>query len=256
MTAAKPRWYQIFSREWLKGFAMLFMLFDHAYMTVVHVAGYTWMTQIGRIAFPIFAFQIAEGYTHTASKKKYLLHLFVFALISEIPYNLMMGGAIIGPFHQNVMFTFVLAVLGLALLDKVRALRAPVVVRALLVGVICVASVVAGTLCFVDYTGFGVLTVLLFYIAKWMPRRYLEMAVQFLGLWFINWVLLGGKVILLANGFEFPEQGLALLSLLFIWMYNGKKALTGASDRAFRSFGYLFYPAHILALSLTALFLL
>ncbi len=256
MDSKKTAGLQFISREWLKGLAMLFMAFDHAYMTVVNVAGFQWMTQIGRIAFPIFAFQIAEGYTHTSSKKKYLKNLFLFALLSEIPYNLMMGGELIGPFHQNVMFTFCIALLFLMLIDRIRALHTPLFVKVLLIGGSCLLSVAVGTLTFVDYSGFGVLTVLIFYIAKLMPKKYLEVAVQVLGLWAINWVFLGGKVIIFSNGIEFPEQGLALLSLLFIWMYNGKKSLSGKADRVFKYTSYFFYPAHILLLSLTALYLL
>lgn len=248
--------YQIISREWLKILAMLFMLFDHAYMTVVNVAGYEWMTQIGRLAFPIFAFQITEGYLHTSSKKKYLQNMLLFAIISEIPYNLMMGGQIIGPFHQNVMFTFLIALLFLRLIDKVRATNLHFIIKAALIGCICLLSVVVGTITFVDYFGFGVLTVLIFYLARLMPKKYMEMAVQFLGLWIINWVLLGGRVLILPSGFEFPEQGLALLSLLFIWMYNGKKTLNGRAGTAFKYFSYLFYPAHILLLSLLAMYVL
>lgn len=247
---------QILNREWLKVLAMLFMVFDHAYMTVVNVAGYGWMTQIGRIAFPIFAFEIAEGYTHTSDKSKYLRNMLIFALISEIPYNLMMGGEIIGPFHQNVMFTFLLALAFLKLIDKVLARRFHLAIKVICIAGICVLSVITGTIAFVDYSGFGVLTVLIFYLAKLMPKKYIEMAVQFVGLWYINWVCLGGKVLIFSNGFEFPEQGLALLSLVFIWLYNGEKSLTGKSEKAFKYFCYWFYPGHILLLSFIALYLI
>ncbi len=255
MTIEKTKPYQILSREWLKIAAMIFMTLDHAYMTVVSVSGFQWMTQIGRIAFPLFAFQVAEGYTHTSNKRKYALHLFVFALISELPYNLMMGGELIGPFHQNVMFTFLIAFFFLRLLDKVFSLSIPCLVKVFLIGLICALSVVVGTLAFVDYLGFGVLTVLIFYIAKQMPKSYMSVAIQILGLWMINYSFLGGKVILLPGGYEFPEQAFALASLLFIWMYNGKKSLSGRADTVFKYFAYWFYPVHILVLSLIALYL-
>ncbi|MEG0692172.1 MAG: TraX family protein [Oscillospiraceae bacterium] len=256
MTLQETRWLPTLSREWLKGLAMLFMVFDHAYMTVVNVAGYQWMTQIGRIAFPIFAFQIAEGYAHTSSKNKYLLNMLIFALISEIPYNLMMGGEVIGPFHQNVMFTFLIALVFLKFIDKVLLLNIHWAIKAVFIGGICTLSVVVGTLTFVDYSGFGVLTVLIFYIAKLMPKQYMTITIQVLGLWMINYIYLGGKVIILPGGYEFPEQAFALLSLLFIWMYSGKKSLKGKSEIRFKYFAYLFYPAHILALSLISLYLL
>lgn len=83
------------------------------------------MTNLGRLAFPIFAFQIAEGYARTHNFKRYLGRMFLFALISELPFNLMTGGGLLFPFHQNVMFTFCLALLMLRLADLGRA-RGPV----------------------------------------------------------------------------------------------------------------------------------
>ena len=88
----------------LKFLAMALMLCDHLWATVI--PGNGWLTAVGRLAFPIFAFQIAQGFVHTRSVKKYLGRLFLWALISEIPFNLMYGGAVFYPFHQNVLFTF------------------------------------------------------------------------------------------------------------------------------------------------------
>lgn len=181
--------------------------------------------------------------------------MFLFALVSEIPYNLMMGGELIGPFHQNVMFTFFIALVFLKLIDKVLAMKNNYLIKIILIGGICLLSVIVGTLTFVDYSGFGVLTVLVFYIGKKMPKPYIEIAFQVLSLWMINGVFLGGKVIILPDGFKFPEQAFALLSLIFIWLYNGKKSLSGTAEQVYKYFSYLFYPVHILLLSLAALYL-
>ena len=88
----------------LKIIAMVCMLIDHAWAMLV--SGNLWMTCVGRIAFPIFAFQIAEGYAHTKNFKRYLLRMFLFALVSEIPYNFLSGGWWFNPFGQNVMLRF------------------------------------------------------------------------------------------------------------------------------------------------------
>ena len=88
--------------------AMVLMFCDHLWATVV--PGNDWLTDIGRLAFPIFAFMTVEGYFHTRNLKKYVLRLFVFALISEIPFNLMLGSRIFYPIHQNVLWTFLLGI--------------------------------------------------------------------------------------------------------------------------------------------------
>ena len=100
----------------LKILAMIFMLLDHLWGTVV--SGNQWMTFVGRLAFPIFAFLVAEGFVHTSDFKKYAKRLFLFGIISEIPFNLMLTASPFFPFHQNVMFTLLLGLLCINEIDK------------------------------------------------------------------------------------------------------------------------------------------
>ena len=99
--------------------AMALMLCDHLWGTVV--PGNDWLNCIGRLAFPIFAFMIVEGYFHTRSVKKYMLRMLVFAVVSEIPFNLMAGGRIFYPIHQNVLWTFLIALVLIHWNEKARA---------------------------------------------------------------------------------------------------------------------------------------
>ena len=98
--------------------AMLFMLMDHLWATLLPAQD--WLTCVGRVAFPIFAFMAVEGYFHTHSFKKYAQRLLVFALLSEIPFDLMYGGTWFYPVHQNVIWTLLLGLLGIHLMETVR----------------------------------------------------------------------------------------------------------------------------------------
>ena len=128
--------------------AMLFMLMDHLWATLLPAQ--EWLTCVGRIAFPIFAFMSVEGYFHTHNFKKYLLRMLVFAVISEIPFDLMYGGTWFYPVHQNVIWTFILGLLGIHIMETVRKKKkTPVfVLTAILV---TIAGGLLGTLTMVKY---------------------------------------------------------------------------------------------------------
>ncbi len=226
----------------LKLIAMVSMLIDHTWGVLI--ADHQWMNCVGRLAFPIFAFQIAEGYAHTKNFKKYLLRLFLFGLVSEIPYNYMTGGGWFNPFGQNVMFTFCLSLLLLRLLDRAAEKKRPL--RVLLTAGILALGYVAGTLTFVDYHGSGVLMVLLFHLTREVKfGRLIQLAAMYL----INVELIGGLGFFVGESFV-PNQAFALLALIPIWLYSGEQ---GWTDRRFRYACYAFYPVHITILVLIAI---
>ena len=86
--------------------AMTFMLMDHLWATLL--SSQMWLTHVGRLAFPIFAFLAVEGYFHTRSFKRYALRMLLFAVLSEVPFDLMYGGTVFYPVHQNVIWTLLL----------------------------------------------------------------------------------------------------------------------------------------------------
>ncbi len=261
-TNDKRKWWETTSAI-LHILAMAFMLSDHMWSTILPTQ--VWMTCIGRIAFPIFAFMLVEGYFHTRSFKKYLLRMLIFALISEIPFNLMMGG-IINPFDQNVMWTFLLALLGMKLMDKIKGRwrkvfdnqkakttnsKYGVMILATLGYGALIALVVGlfyvlGMITFVDYHGEGILMVFAFFILR--GRKWWNYIAQFIAMYYINVTLLGSLYYPVSIGgfkFDFYQQAFGLLALIPIWLYRGKQ---GYHSKPFKYFCYAFYPAHMLLL--------
>lgn len=225
--------------------AMALMLCDHMWAALFPAA--EWLTCVGRIAFPIFAFLLVEGYFHTSNLKRYMLRLLAWAVIAEIPFNLMAFGGAFYPYHQNVLWTLLLSLLLLILLDRVRDRLKPVLAAPVSAALI-VLGYLLGYALMVDYYGVGVLTVVVFYYFS--QRRWWSYLGQLACLAFLHVELLGGycyAVSLFGYELEFPQQGLALLALLPIWLYHGRQ---GEHRKGFQYFCYAFYPAHMLVLAL------
>ena len=224
--------------------AMFFMLLDHMWATVV--PGNEWMTCVGRLAFPIFAFLLVEGFFHTRSRKKYALRLLIFALVTEIPFNLMAGGRFFFPIHQNVLWTFLLS-FGLMAWNE-RARGAKPWRRLLRFAATFLVGLLVGLLTMVDYYGYGIAMVLIFYLSR--GNSWGCKLIQLVGLYWINVEMMGGLVYefeALGRIWVIHQQGFAVLALIPIWLYKGKK---GHSSKAFQYFCYGFYPVHMLILAL------
>ncbi len=230
----------------LRLIALGLMLLDHVWALFMP-GGYAWMTYLGRAAFPIFAFQIVEGYVHTSDHKRYALRLLLFGLVSEVPFNLMYASSAFYPFHQNVLFTLLLGLLAVWALDRAKRTGG---VRAWLLagGQVCLCCL-AALVGFTDYGVTGVLTVLAFYVFREVPFAW---AGQLVSLLLLHEVFFQGEYVtltLLGQTIDFQTQGFALLALVPIWLYNGQK---GGGGRALQYGSYMFYPAHMLLLYLLA----
>ncbi len=230
----------------LRIIAVILMLSDHIWATYMSFGN--WMTYIGRMAFPIFAFQIAEGYVHTSNFKKYALRLLGFALITEIPFNLFYSSRWLNPYHQNVLFTLLLGLLAIYIIDNAKKNRKAknIVLSVLWLGLICIASVIG----FVDYGFLGMLTVVMFYVLRDFPFAWFA---QLVAMVLINIVFFEGQMLLVeifGRMVEIPSQGFAVFSLLPIWLYGGKK---GKSSKIIQYSFYAFYPVHMLILYLIKL---
>ena len=212
--------------------AMLLMLCDHLQLTLL--PDLPILRCVGRLAFPLFAFMAVEGYLHTRSLKKYLLRLLMLAVISEIPFDLLVSGSVFDPMHQNVIWTIILGLCCIRAFEDISA-----GLKKILSAVVIIASLAAAIIARVDYSSAGVLTLLAFYAFRGNTVRCRLM--QLLSLAFINLVLLGGIE------FAFPYQALAVLSLPIIWLYDGSQ---GPHNGFIKAANYLFYPAHMLILAL------
>lgn len=223
--------------------AMTLMLMDHLWATLLPAR--EWLTCAGRVAFPIFAFMAVEGYFHTRNFKKYILRMLLFAVLSEIPFDLMYGGTWFYPVHQNVLWTFLLSLLGVWLMEQVRK-KGKTWMYLLVCVLVVPAGLVLGTLCMVDYYGVGILTVFVFYFLH--GRKWWCFLGQLAALYWLNVELLGGlmyPVQLFGMEFELCQQGLALLALIPIWLYRGRQ---GYHSKPFQYLCYAFYPVHMLLL--------
>lgn len=225
--------------------AMIFMLCDHLWGTLI--PGNDWLTCIGRMTFPIYAFLLVEGYFHTKNLNKYALRLLVFALLSEIPFNLAMGSRVFYPIHQNVLFNFCFS-LGLIHWNE-QAKATKLVRKRILVATASVGlAYTLGILSFVDYYHAGILMVLGFYFFR--GKRWWNLLGQAVCMWYINFEILGGYEYVLhlfGHSFHLLRQGFAMLALIPIWLYRGHQ---GYTSRNWQYFCYWFYPVHLLILGL------
>lgn len=226
---------------------MLTMFCDHLWATnAMHLE---YLSCIGRIAYPIFAYLLAQGFLHTANVKRYLGRMALFALISEIPFNLMYYGRPIYPYHQNVYVTYCIALLGLWAVDALRKKNRWVSILGSL-GVM-LACFLAGYGTFADFYGIGILLVFLFYFFP--GGKWYHYVAQFIGMYYVNVTVLGGYYYvwnILGHEIEVYQQSFALLALIPIWLYRGRQ---GHHSKPWRWFCYGFYPAHILILSILML---
>lgn len=220
----------------LRWIAMTGMLLDHLWGTVV--SGNLWMTCLGRMVFPIYAFQLTEGFVRTQNRKRYALRLLAFALISEIPFNLMMAGSWFFPFHQNTIFTLLLGLWVIRTLEALYQKQCKPWQGALHLLAAALLTVVG----FPDYGWQGVLTVVLFYLFR--EGRFAKLG-QLAGMTLLHVVLTEGQT--LPWLFDLPLQSFALLALIPIWLYDGRK---GRGGKLMQYGAYLYYPLHMLLLVL------
>ena len=216
----------------IKIFAMITMMIDHiGYILygVIPESAYMILRAVGRISFPLFAFCIAEGFYHTKNVKKYIIRVLIFALISEIPYNVFLTGNIIYVKSCNVLFTFVIALLVLwfcRYCDSLGRKAVPLSVLGVLAGMAFAYLIKS------DYSYRGIALVVVLYYTRF--NEYIRCIASCMILW------ISGEITAL----------LSPLALVLIHFYNGEKGKMN------KWICYVFYPLQFLVIGVLGRYLL
>lgn len=176
---------------------------------------------IGRLAFPIFCFLLVEGFCHTRNVKHYALRLGVFALLSEIPFDLAFSHGLLALEKNNVFFTLLIGLGALYLLDALEKRDST------LVGLLAVCgAALAAELLHTDYGAAGVMCIVVLYFLRQQPLTGYALAVV---------------VLTVGTGVWTELAALAMLPVL--------AGYHGARGRQQKYFFYAFYPIHLLVLA-------
>lgn len=252
----KPDRFSGISGSTLKIIAIIIMFIDHLaaiviielptyfyqnnnmekYHTMINL--YYFMRIIGRLAFPIFIFLMLEGIKYTKNKYKYLLRMFIFAVISEIPFTLAIKGRITGISATNVFFTLTIGLAVCILLEKLFKQKNRLWLLASLP--IIAAGACLAELLDTDYSYFGVLAIITGYL--------LEIFVRYSGI--SVWKFSNEKLcqicaivaICVVLSIQSKLEAYCLFSLIPICLYNGKRGIK------MKYFFYAFYPVHLMLL--------
>ncbi len=173
---------------------------------------------IGRLAFPIFIFLLVEGFLHTKSRSRYGARLFLFALLSEVPFDLAFYREPISMKGQNVFFTLLIGMLMLWGIESLEKRIRNLVLRTLCILLCVSAAAFLSNAIHADYRYMGILSIALLYLFRQNKGTQLIMGCA-----------------------SFFWEPTACLSFVPIAFYNGKRGLS------MRYFFYLYYPLHLLA---------
>lgn len=195
-------------KEWLQDHVLLYY-------------GYYAMRAIGRIAFPIFIFLLIEGFEKTGNRRKYAMRLGLFALLSEIPFDLAFHAEVLEFTYQNIFFTLLIGFLTMMLVDAIHKMSWNITGKWILEGICIAMAACAAELLQTDYGAKGILCIMVMFLF----RNYREQQI------------LAGCVAFL---WELP----APLAFIPISHYNGQRGWK------LKYVFYAFYPIHLVAIHL------
>lgn len=221
-------------QEALKLIACITMLIDHFGASILlelqipHMEAVYYVCRIiGRMAFPIYCFLLAEGMRHTRNPLKYILRLGIGILLAELPFDFLFEGGFTWA-YQSVMVTLTLGAVMILCMQKTDK-------KWLQMLLVLPFALLAGY-AHSDYGRWGIAMIAVFALFERLPM-------QLLGLLLIN-VLMGSMAVPLL-GMSVPIQLFAVLAMIPIALYSGKKLFR---SRVIQWGFYLFYPVHLLIL--------
>lgn len=222
----------------LKIIAIVAMIIDHSNDAII--GHYTFLNAIGRISFPIFAFQLTVGYKHTNDRKKYIERMFLFAIVSQIPFSLFMNA--LSPdfkYNLNVFFTLVCGSISMFILDYKNQKIKKYILNTLKT-VIITLLVLLTQFTNMDHGGVGTLFIVLTYIFYDKNKLIYSLCYVIMVLArYIPYFLIGEHLI--------PYITMTIMStipLFLTLLYNNKKG------PGLKYFFYLFYPVHLIILDI------
>ena len=236
-----PKRWRVLSGSALKLIATVLMLIDHvnthllahyaSMWTVLFTVGSKDITPVfllnalGRTAFPLYCFLLVEGFHHTHDVRHYATNLLVFALVSEIPWNLEHGGSILFPESQNVFFTLFLGLIALIALDRWKTAKERYGLELVQLALTAIALWYVSKLLHSDYGIRGVVLVAILYLLTELPLLRAAAGCSVL-----------------------RSKLLSLPAFVLMGMYNGER---GFIRGGLLKYGfYAFYPVHILVIAL------
>lgn len=213
----------------LKLIACITMVLDHMKLVIPGTQNiFTYC--VGRIAFPIFAFLITQGYIHTKDLNKYTKRLAIFGFVSQIPYAIMIKNVMV----LNIMFTLLMGLFAITIYDKIKKKYISIP--------ICLLTILVGEFINVDYGWFGISLILILYIFRDRKKILLPLYILLVILYFFIRGMLKLNPIAIAFGVGY------IISIILILLYNGKQG------KKMKYFFYCFYPLHMIILDFILLF--
>ena len=226
---------QVLNGAQLKYLAFISMLIDHVNNAIITpmLDGKGFLLYLsnifsilGRIAFPIFVFLVVEGFFKTSNRRKYLLTLLIFGLISEVPFDMFTSRTYFNPYWNNIMFTLALCLITIWIIDSLKKKIYNKVLWYVISIIIVVIFSFLAMIQSLDYDYHAIIIAYLFYI-------FYDKPILGAGLGYLSII----------------KELYSFVGFAMTTTYNGERG------RQYKWLNYFFYPVHMLILGVLRFYL-